>query len=430
MFRNKAYIYILSAVCLTAIIGITIWAISGKGEASSGGNSPQLPELNRTITNSDSEIEDLEALDRRMNRYMRTWAFKGMSLAIVRNDSLVYAKGYGWADEEEGISMEPGNIMRVASVSKLLTAAGIMVLQDRGLLNIKDTVFGPAGILKDSLFTKTIKDRNYYKITIEHLLRHQGGFYRDPVFSSRDVKHQMGLDSAPEKEDFYHLVLKRRLRFAPGTWQKYSNFGYILLSDIIEEVSGKPYEQFMKEDVLAPAGCFDMHIAQNYYHQKRKNEVRYYTHEGDGKYIEEYNDSGKMVERCYGGNNIPLLSGAGAWCGSTVELARFVASIDGKAEVPDIISAEAVSQMTEYFDTETFSLGWNDTKPGSGWNRSGTLAGTCAYIKLFPDGECWILVTNTSTWKGPRQAKYTEALFKQCRKLYSKKLPARNLFER
>lgn len=430
MFRNKAYIYILSAVCLTAIIGITIWATSGKGEGSSGGNSPQLPELNRTITNSDSEIEDLEALDRRMNRYMRTWAFKGMSLAIVRNDSLVYAKGYGWADEEEGISMEPGNIMRVASVSKLLTAAGIMVLQDRGLLNIKDTVFGPTGILKDSLFTKTIKDRNYYKITVEHLLRHQGGFYRDPVFSSRDVKHQMGLESAPEKEDFYHLVLKRRLRFAPGTWQKYSNFGYILLSDIIEEVSGKPYEQFMKEDVLSPAGCFDMHIAQNYYHQKRENEVRYYTHEGDGKYIEEYNDSGKMVERCYGGNNIPLLSGAGAWCGSTVELARFVASIDGKAEVPDIISAEAVSQMTEYFDTETFSLGWNDTKPQSGWSRSGTLSGTCAYIKYYPDGECWILVTNTSTWKGPRQAKYTEALFKQCRKSFSKELPARNLFER
>ena len=49
MFRNKAYIYILSAVCLTAIIGITIWATSGKGEESSGGNSHQLPELNRTV---------------------------------------------------------------------------------------------------------------------------------------------------------------------------------------------------------------------------------------------------------------------------------------------------------------------------------------------------------------------------------------------
>ena len=116
------------------------------------------------------------------------------------------------------------------------------------------------------------------------------------------------------------------------------------MSEIIEKVSGKPYEQFMKEDVFAPAGCYDMHIAGTYYKDKRDNEVRYYTHEGDGKYIEEYNDSGVMVERCYGGNNIPLLSGAGAWCGSTLEIARLVACIDGQDEIPDIISKEAVRQ--------------------------------------------------------------------------------------
>ena len=85
--------------------------------------------------------------------------------------------------------------------------------------------------------------------------------------------------------------------------------------------------------------------------------------------------------------------------------------------------------MTEYLDTETFSLGWNDTNPAKGWSRSGTLSGTCALVKQFPDGECWILITNISTWKGPGQAKYTDALFKQCRELYSDKLPARNLFE-
>jgi CubicO group peptidase (beta-lactamase class C family) len=304
-----------------------------------------------------------------------------------------------------------------------------MVLQDRGMLNIKDTVFGPSGILKDTLFTSIIKDKNHHKITIEHLLRHQGGFHRDPVFSSRDVKNQMQLDHAPEKEDFYRLVLSRRLRFAPGSWQKYSNFGYILLSDIIEEVSGMPYEEFMKKEVLAPAGCFDMHIAKTYYKEKRHNEVRYYTHEGDGQFIEEYTGSGKIVERCYGGNNIPLLSGAGAWCGSPIEIARLVASIDGDPGVPDIISADAVAQMTEYFDTETFSLGWNDTNPEKGWSRSGTLSGTCALVKRFPDGECWILITNTSSWKGPRQATYTNELFRQCRASYSKKLPKQNLFE-
>ena len=239
----------------------------------------------------------------------------------------------------------------------------------------------------------------------------------------------MGLDCPPEKEDFFKLVLRHRLSFMPGEWERYSNFGYLLLSEIIEKVSGKPYEQFIREDVLFPAGCFDMHIGGSYYSDKRDNEVRYYTHEGDGKFIQEYNDSGIMVERCYGGNNIPLLSGAGAWCGSPAEIARLVASIDGRPEVKDIISPEAVAQMTEYFDKETYSLGWNDTDPAKGWSRTGTLSGTTALVKYFPAGECWIMITNTSTWSGPRQARYTDALFKQCRETYSDKFPKRNMFE-
>ena len=385
--------------------------------------------LNDTLKNSMSEIPELAGLDKKVTKYMRDWQLKGASLAIMRNDSLVYAKGYGWADEEKGLNMEPSNILRMASVSKLITAVGVMVLQDRDSLSIKDTVFGPSGILNDSLFNSVIKDRNYHKITVEHLLRHQGGFYRDPLFSSKDVMLQMRLDHPPVKEDFYKLVLSRKVSFMPGQSQRYSNFGYLLLSEIIEKVSGKPYEQFIREEVLRPAGCFDMHIGGSYYADKRDNEVRYYTHEGDGKFIEEYTGSGRMVERCYGGNNIPLLSGAGAWCASPAEIARLVASIDGRPEVEDIISPEAVAQMTEYFDKDTYSLGWNDTAPEKGWSRTGTLSGTTALVKYFPDGECWIMITNTSTWRGPSQSRQTDALLKQCRELYSEKLPARNMFE-
>lgn len=393
--------------------------------------APLAPEriyLNEILTNDSSSFEELEGLDKKVRAYMRRWELKGASLAISRNDSLLYAKGYGWADQEREEEMQPSHIMRMASVSKLITAAGIMVLQDRDSLSIKDTVFGPSGILNDSLFNSVIKDRNHHKITVEHLLRHQGGFYRDPLFSSRDVKHQLQLDQPPVKEDFYRLVLGRRLSFAPGSWQRYSNFGYLLLSEIIEKVSGMPYEEFIRKEVLAPAGCYDMHIGGNYYEDKRTNEVRYYTHNGDGKYIEDYSDNGEMVERCYGGNNIPLLSGAGAWCASPAEIARFVAAIDGRPEVPDIISKEALDQMIEYFDKETYSLGWNDTTPEKGWSRTGTLSGTCALVRHFPDGECWVMITNTSTYRGPSQARYTEALFKECRTLYSSKLPKRNLF--
>lgn len=389
---------------------------------------PPRVKLNEVLDNSMSEFEELEGLDKKVKWFMREWHIKGASLSIMRNDSLLYSKGYGWADEQEEIAMQPGHILRMASVSKLITAAGIMVLQDRDSLKITDKVFGPEGILNDPAFTDLIKDKNYYKITVEHLLRHQAGFSRDPLFSSRDVMTQLALDEAPAKEDFYKVVLRRSLRFEPGSWQKYSNFGYLLLSEIIEKITGQNYEDFINENVLFPAGCFDMHIAANYYEEKRPNEVRYYTHEGDGKYIEEYNKSGRIVERCYGGNNIPLLSGGGAWCGSTAELARFVASIDGRPEIEDIISIESFQQMIEYKDKETFSLGWNDTNPDKGWSRTGTLAGTSALVKYFPDGECWILITNTSTWKGPGLPRYTDEMFKKCRTLYGDKLPKQDLF--
>ena len=385
--------------------------------------------LNEKLSNSLSERREFEGLDKEMKRYLRKWEMKGASVAIMRNDSLIFAKGYGWADEEEEIKMEAGHILRMASVSKLITAIGIMKLQDEGRLNIKNKVFGPEGVMKGSDLDTLIRHSAYEHLTIEHLLRHQGGFYRDPLFSSKDVMNQMRLDHPPTADDFFRLILPKRLRYKPGTTHRYSNFGYLLLSRIIEHVTGKSYEQYIKEEILAPAGCYDMHIAGNYYEDRRENEVRYYTHSGEGQYIEEYNGSGNMVERSYGGNNITLLSGAGAWCGSTAELARLVASIDGRDEVPDIISKKAVDQMIEYFDQSTFSLGWNDTTPGVGWSRTGTFSGTSAIIKYFPDGECWIFISNTSTWRGPRQAKQTDALFKKCRKLYSKKFPARNLFE-
>ena len=419
-----AIIAVAAAIIVTAASVIFIRQIPKSKSTSS-----LPPKLNLMLTNEMSEVQELAGLDRKMKNYLRKWFIKGGSLAIMRNDSLVYAKGYGWAEEEKGIPMEPGHIMRMASVSKLITAVGVMVLQDKGMLSIKDTVFGPSGILQGTQLDSLIKDKNCHKITVEHLLRHQAGFYRDPLFSSRDIMHLMQLDHAPEADDYFRFVLPKRLRFQPGEWQRYSNFGYLLLSRIIEEVSGKSYEDFIKEDVLRPAGVYDMHIAGIYYDDKRENEVRYYTHEGDGKFIEEYNNSGRIVERCYGGNNIPMLSGAGAWCGSPAELARLVASIDGRNEVPDIISKEAVEEMTGYYDKDTFSLGWNDTHPAKGWSRTGTLSGTTALVKYFPDGECWILITNSSTWKGPGQARYTDALFKQCRELYSAKLPAINLFE-
>ncbi len=386
--------------------------------------------LNEVLTNEMSSQEELSGMNAKILSYMRQWNLRGVSLSIMRNDSLLYAKGYGWADKEKNVFMSPSNILRVASVSKLLTAAGIMKLQESGKLSIKDTVFGPGGILSDSIYTSVIKDRNYYKITVEDLMRHKGGFTSaggDPMFSTRYIMLQNGLTEAPDQTTLIRTQLKRRLRFVPGTSQYYSNFGYLLLSRIIETVSGQPYETFMQDSLLRPAGCCDMHIANNYYEERYPNEVKYYNGADSGM-VEEFSNSGRMVDRCYGGNDIHSLSGAGAWVTSTPELARFVASIDGRPEVPDVLSAESVAAMTEWFDEQTYSLGWNDTKPSGEWTRTGTFSGTSALIKYYPDGECWIMVTNTSTWKGPGFTRYTAGLFRDLRSRWSSSLPERDLF--
>jgi hypothetical protein len=84
-------------------------------------------DLNTSIVN---DLSNLPAMDQVVDSFMRFWSLKGVSLAVVRNDSLLYARGYGKADP--ATPMTPGTTLRLASVSKLLTAIGIMRLQEQG----------------------------------------------------------------------------------------------------------------------------------------------------------------------------------------------------------------------------------------------------------------------------------------------------------
>ena len=425
MIARRAYGLLALAAVLVATV-ILACALKPKPAP-----PPPVPAiLNETLTNEMSDSTVFNAIDREVREFMKYWGIQGISLSVMRNDSLMFSKGYGWADKEKKEEMTPRHILRLASVSKLITATGIMKLEEQGRLSLDDRVFGPDGILCDSLWTTIIKDSLYFDITVEHLLRHQGGFSTrggDPMFSTRTIMVQNRLRTPPDHETLLRTQLGKPLAFVPGETQEYSNFGFLLLSMIIEKVTGADYETWMQESVLRPAGCLDFHIANNYYQDKYPNEVKYYV-QPDDKPVSEYNNSGRSVVRCYGGNDIRALSGAGAWAASTAELCRFVATIDGRPEVPDIISIESVRRMTEWFDPDTFSLGWNDTKPTGEWTRTGTFSGTSALVKYFPDGECWVLVTNTSTWRGAGLAPFTTEMFQKSRAECSALLPHRNMF--
>ena len=386
--------------------------------------------LNDTLTNAMSSQPELHAMDSIMQRYLKRWEIHGAQLAISRHDSLLYARGFGYADKDRKIPMEPSYIMRMASVSKLVTATGIMKLRDMGKIRLSDKVFGPKGILNDTFYVNSIRDKRYFDITVEQLLRHKAGFTNyagDAIFSTRYIMQQNRLTTPPDHRTLLRIVLRRHLGYTPGMAQRYCNIGYTLLSLIIEKRTGMSYENFMQRYVLNPAGCYDFHIAGNYLKDRRKNETVYYMHSSSVP-VPEFNNSGRMVVRCYGENDITTALGAGAWVASAAELCRLVASIDGDRTVPDVISPQAVKLMTQEMPDHQFSLGWNFTPRNRPWIRTGSLVGTSALVLRYPDGECWVFITNTSTWKGHKFSQDTMALFEKLRKRFGSKMPKRNMF--
>ncbi len=386
--------------------------------------------LNDTLTNALSAQPELHAMDSIMQRYLKRWEIHGTQLAISRHDSLLYARGFGYADKDRKIPMEPSYIMRMASVSKLVTATGIMKLRDMGKIRLSDKVFGPKGILNDTFYVNSIRDKRYFDITVEQLLRHKAGFTNyagDAIFSTRYIMQQNHLTTPPDHRTLLRIVLRRHLGYTPGTAQRYCNIGYTLLSLIIEKRTGMSYNDFMQRYVLNPAGCYDFHIAGNYLKDRRPNETVYYMHSSSVP-VPEFNNSGRMVVRCYGENDITTALGAGAWVASAAELCRLVASIDGDRTVPDVISPQAVKLMTQEMPDHQFSLGWNFTPRNRPWIRTGSLVGTSALVLRYPDGECWVFITNTSTWKGHKFSQDTMALFEKLRKRFGSKMPKRNMF--
>lgn len=384
---------------------------------------------NSMLTNTLSDAPGLDRMDKEIERFIGRWNIKGMSLAVTRNDSLIYAKGYGMADVGENREMTPQNIMRLASASKLVTAIAVMRLVEEGKLTLGSKVFGDNGILNDTTYTNAIKDPRLFDITVDHLLQHKGGFglgAGDPMFNTKDIIAAKHLPGPPTNEELTRIVLGRKIAFTPGQGFRYSNFGYMLLSLVIERVTGRDYWKYVTEDVLQPAGCYGFRPATNYYEHRNENEVRYYG--PDTVSVEEYNGSGRMVERVYGGSNVNGLVGAGGWCASASDLARLVAATDKYPHVCNILSNKSIDTLTAFAKDDRVSRGWSEIDQHGKWRRTGTLSSTHTLIERFPDGECWVMITNSGVWTGHNFSHDMTQLVSNLRSRYSGIFPKRDLW--
>ena len=179
--------------------------------------------------------------DRQIQAYVHNGDFSG-SVLVARDGRIVFQKSYGMANHEWGIPNSDKTKFHVASVTKTFTAAAILQLERAGKLKLDDPL------------SKYIPDfLNGERITIEQMLTHTSGlpdFYSLPEYPLR--KYQK-----VTLPDLVAWVKTKPLDFFPGSKSSYSNTGYAFLAYIIEQVSGKPYEQFLTEEILKPVGMKD-----------------------------------------------------------------------------------------------------------------------------------------------------------------------------
>jgi CubicO group peptidase (beta-lactamase class C family) len=163
----------------------------------------------------------------------------GASVIVVKKGQIIYKKGFGMADMELNVPVNPDMNFRIGSITKQFTAVCILQLAEQGKISLQDDI-------KKYIPDYAIKE----PITIEHLLTHTSGI---KSYTSVDsFWKNMRTDMAPRA--IIALTEKDTLEFKPGTKWNYNNTGYVMLGYIIEKVSGKTYEEYVQQNIFKPLG--------------------------------------------------------------------------------------------------------------------------------------------------------------------------------
>lgn len=407
----KKTITVVLKTCMVFIFVIGGISFNSSNQKGIGNTIYKYSSINKKLTNKDSELKEFERFDKSIKRFLRNWHINGATVAIAKDNKLIFAKGYGYADTENKTEVHPNNLFRIASVSKLVTATAIMKLQEEGKLSLSDKVFGEKGILNDEKFLKIRDKRRASKVTVEHLLRHQGGWirkYGDQMFMPEVIAKKLKKPLPISVDDVIQFVLSKRFHFYPGMRSSYSNFGYAVLGKVIEKASGYEYEDYVKRFILSPIGITDMQLGGSFENEQAFNEVKYYTFNKAQDIA--YNDKSVTVPKQYGSTHLKTLGAAGGWIASSIDLIKLMNALDGDPSITDILTPESIHKMWKPVNNHTSPIGWRKTnRHGKCW-RTGTLAGTSALIVSQPDGLKWVFITNTGTWKGPKFYHYIESI--------------------
>lgn len=201
-------------------------------------NQPPAVEIPREVEDKPPLSDELtHRLDSLFNRLLRNYRFNGNVLVAIEGYP-VFRSSMGFRDLYAKDSLDLNTVFQIASVSKGFTAMAVLMLNDRGLISLDDTV------------KKYIPEFPFDRITVRMLLQHTSGLQNYMYY----VDHQWDDDKHITNEDVLDLLIENdpRLNFTPGRRHHYNNTGYAMLALLVERVSDLPFHEFLEENIFDP----------------------------------------------------------------------------------------------------------------------------------------------------------------------------------
>lgn len=184
----------------------------------------------------------LPVIEKMYKDYAAANHFPGSAFGVVADGKLICSGSTGFAGVDQQIAATPASLFRIASMTKSFTAMAVLQLRDEGKLRLDDPISAYIPQTK-----KIIDLADAPPITIRHLLTHSAGFPEDNPWGDRQLQ-----DSNDELIQLIEQGVS--LSNVPGVSYEYSNLGFTLLGYIVSKVSGKPYQQYITEQILRPLG--------------------------------------------------------------------------------------------------------------------------------------------------------------------------------
>ncbi len=354
----------------------------------------------------------LESFDKLMTSFIEAHRLPGAALAVTRHGKLVYARGFGFADEETKEPVQAAALFRIASVTKPFTATAVLQLADKNRFQLTDRVLDHIPF-QPYLEPGARPDPRWHKITIRQLLHHTGGWDRDKSYDPIGIpwKIAKALKTPPPVApiQIVHYMMGQPLDFDPGARYNYSNLGYLILGRLIEAITKQPYEAHVRKSVLAPLGITSMKLGRALAEHRSKGEVRYYDPKrrtGPALYPPHV---GQSVPLQYGAENFEGFEAHGGWIASAPDLVRFASAFDQPARCP-ILSERGIETMWERPPGRAgqdangkpadnfYACGWSVRPVGKNgrntWHNGGITGTSTLLVRRF-DGLNWAVLFNT-----------------------------------